>query len=103
MQQTDYTEVWAWSQYRFTKPTKFFRSQRYNIYHEQNFDFGKVRTARGAAINARVQFHNFWIFGSGLWIEGNRVSNTDLRGTSSITYPGGINYRHFFQTNNQKK
>ena len=103
LQQTDFTEVWAWSQYRFTKPTKLFRTQRYNIYHEQNFDFGKVRTARNTEINARVQFHNFWFFGNGLWIEGNRVSNTDLRGTSSITYPGAINYWYFFQTNNQKK
>lgn len=101
--QTDNVNNWVWSQYRVTKPTKLFRWQRYNFYHEQNLDFGGVRTSIGEELNMNVQFHNYWNFGTGIWREGLQVSNADLRGGPSITYPGGTNYWYWLGTNDQKK
>lgn len=101
--QTDNVNNWIWSQYRVTQPTKLFRWQRYSVYHEQNLDFGGVRTGTGSEFNMNVQFHNFWGFGNGLWVEGTQISNADLRGGPSITYPGGVNYWYWIGTNNQKK
>lgn len=101
--QTDNINNWVWSQYRVTKPSKLFRWQRYNVYHEQNVDFGGVRTGTGTELNMNVQLHNFWEFGNGLWVQGQQISNADLRGGPSMTYPGGINYWYWIGTNRQKK
>ncbi|MEM9339787.1 MAG: DUF5916 domain-containing protein [Bacteroidota bacterium] len=103
LRQTDNINNWAWTQYRVTKPTKLFRWQRYNFYHEQDLDFGGVRTSIGENLNMNVQFHNYWEFSHGVWIEGVKVSNADLRGGPSFTYPGGLNYWYWVGTNSQKK
>lgn len=101
--QTDNVNNWLWTQYRVTKPTKFFRAQRYRVYAEENVDFGGVQTSIGTELNLRWQFHNYWSFAQGTWIEGSSVSNADLRGGPSFIYPGGVNYWYWFQSNPQKK
>ncbi len=103
LSQTDNLNNWVWSQYQVTKPTKLFRSQRYNFYHEQNLDFGSVRTQVGTALNMNVQFRNLWQFGQGMFWESLSISNADLRGGSSIRYPAGLNYWYRVGTNEQKK
>ncbi|MCV9388141.1 DUF5916 domain-containing protein [Reichenbachiella ulvae] len=101
--QTDIINNWAWTQYRINKPTKLFRSQRYRAYIESNLDFGGVTTNKGGEINMNWDFHNLWSAGTGLWRQGSRISNADLRGGPSITYPGGFNYWYWFETNSRKK
>ena len=103
LRQTDVVNNWFWSQYRTNKVTKLFRNQRYSFYSEQNLDFGGVTTSRSLNFDAGVQFQNFWGFESGFFIEGNQVSNADLRGGPSIIYPGGKNWWYWIGTNNQKK
>ncbi len=101
--QTDNVNNWGWTQYRVTKPVGLFRSQRYNFYYEQNLDFGGVVTGKGADMNVNLEFKNYWRFGLGSYIGGTWVSNADLRGGPSITYPGEINYWYWLGTNEQKK
>lgn len=101
--QTDNINNWGWTQYRITKPTNLFRSQRYNFYYEQNRDFGGVLTDSGGDLNVNLELKNYWGVGSGLFISGTRVSNADLRGGPSITYPGEVNWWYWVGTNNQKK
>ncbi|MEO1257118.1 MAG: DUF5916 domain-containing protein, partial [Bacteroidota bacterium] len=72
------------------------------MYHEQNIDFGGVRTSVSTDFNFGMQFHNFWRFESGFNIQGISISNADLRGGPSITYPGGKEWWYWFGTNNQK-
>lgn len=101
--QTDNVNNWGWSQYRVTKPKGIFRSQRYNFYYERNLDFGGVVTGTGGDANINLEFQNYWRFGTGMFIGGTNVSNADLRGGPSITYPGETNWWYWFGTNNQKK
>ncbi|MEQ9405873.1 MAG: DUF5916 domain-containing protein [Cyclobacteriaceae bacterium] len=101
--QTDDFNNWIWTQYRVIKPNKLFRSQRYNFNYERNMDFGGVTTSTGANLNINLDFNNLWGFGTGLYVEGRQVSNADLRGGPSITYPGGTNWWYWIGTNNQKK
>lgn len=103
LRQTDDINNWFWTQYRIPKITRFFRSQRYNLYTELNNDFGGVLTNKGVNFNMNVQFKNFWEFGNGFWIGGSRVSNADLRGGPAIRYPGNVNYWMFVSTNRSKK
>lgn len=101
--QTDNINNWFWTQYRVNKLVGPFRWQNYNFYMEQNMDFGGVTTNKGMNFNMNWQFKNYWGFNQGVWIGGKGVSNADLRGGPSITYPGNINYWYSFGTNNQKK
>jgi len=103
MQSTDNWNHWLWTSYRLNKPTTMFRQQYYNIYHERNYDFGGTRTSMGADVNMGVQFHNYWGFEHGFYVEAESVSNNDLRGGPSITYQGGTNYWYWFGSNPQKK
>ena len=103
LRQTDVINNWFWNRYRINKITRFFRDQQYSFYTEQNMDFGGVTTSQSIDFNARVQLKNFWRLNSGFFIEGNQVSNADLRGGPSIIYPGGKNWWYWIGTNNQKK
>ncbi|MEP1032856.1 DUF5916 domain-containing protein [Ekhidna sp.] len=100
---TDNINNWFWSSYRVNKVTNLFRSQRYNMYMEQNMDFGGVTTGKGMNMNMNWEFINYWGFNQGIWIGGNRVSNADLRGGPSITYPGNVNYWYWIGSNSRKK
>lgn len=99
---TDNINNWFWSSYRVNKVTNLFRSQRYNTYMEQNLDFGGVTTGRGMNMNMNWEFVNYWEFNQGVWIGGDRVSNADLRGGPSITYPGNVNYWYWIGSNSRK-
>ena len=103
LRQTDIINNWVWTRYRVNRITKYFRNQYYNFYSERNLDFGGVAISTSADFNAGVQFKNFWGLESGFNIEGNQVSNADLRGGPSIIYPGGKNWWYWIGTNNQKK
>ncbi|GAB4230848.1 MAG: hypothetical protein Tsb0034_02890 [Ekhidna sp.] len=101
--QTDNINNWFFSRYRVNRIVGPFRSQSYNFYAEQNMDFGKVTTNKGFNFNLNWQFQNYWEYGQGFWLGGQSVSNADLRGGPSITYPGNFNYWYWFGTNPQKK
>lgn len=103
LQRTDNVNYWVWNRYQINDKTKYFRWQNYGIYHEQNYDFGGVRTSVSADFNMNLQFHNLWGFGSGLYVEGQNVANSDLRGGPSITYPGGSNWWYWIGSPDQKK
>lgn len=102
LRQTDNINNWLWTSYRVNKVTDLFRSQRYNMYMEQNMDFGGVTTGQGVNMNMNWEFINYWGFNQGVWIGGNRVSNADLRGGPSITYPGNVNYWYWIGSNSRK-
>ncbi len=99
---TDNINNWIWTSYRVNKVTNLFRWQRYNMYMEQNMDFGGITTGSGINMNMNWEFTNYWGFNQGVWIGGNRVSNADLRGGPSITYPGNVNYWYWIGTNSRK-
>lgn len=101
--QTDVINNWIWSSYRINKPTRLFRRQEYQMYSEQNVDFGGVQTLLGVNLNLNWEFKNLWEFGMGTWTQTTSISNADLRGGPSISYPGGVNLWYFFESNGQKK
>ncbi len=103
LQQTDNINNWVYARYQINDKTKLFRWQNYNIYHEQNYDFGGTRTSINANMNFNFQFHNFWGFETGFFTSGESISNADLRGGPSITYPGGTEVWFWVGTNQQKK
>jgi hypothetical protein len=100
---TDLINQWSWAQYRILNPFSIFRNLRINGNQWLNFDFGGTNTRRAINFNIHTQFINFWHVGTGGTLTGRRISNADLRGGPSITYPGGYEYWYYFQTDNRKK
>ena len=103
LQQTDNWNNWIWTRYRVNKVTKLFRSQRYQLFTERNYDFGRVSTGGGTNGNVNLEFKNFWNFFTGFWAGQDRVSNSALRGGPSMTIPGNFNVWYGLGTNRQKK
>lgn len=101
--QTDNVNNWFFTRYNVNKMVGPFRGQFYGLYVEQNMDFGGVTTNKGLNFDMNWDFKNYWGFGQGFWLGGERVSNADLRGGPSIRYPGNFNYWYWIGTNNQKK
>ncbi|MDH5608652.1 MAG: carbohydrate binding family 9 domain-containing protein, partial [Cyclobacteriaceae bacterium] len=103
MVQTDFLFHWFFAQYRILKPVGIFRWQRMVLVGYQGFDFDAVRIDRGGEFNYITQLTNFWKFGVAFNSSGESVSNADLRGGPAIRYPGGLNYRYWIESNEQKK
>ncbi|MGL1887192.1 MAG: carbohydrate binding family 9 domain-containing protein [Reichenbachiella sp.] len=101
--QTDVINNWLYNSYRINEPTSLFRRQRYDMYIEQNLDFGGTQTTLGLNLEVNWDFNNLWETGYGTWIETTSVSNADLRGGPSISYPGGTNFWYYIASNGQKK
>lgn len=101
--QTDYVSQWAWAQYRILKPFSIFRWFRINGNEYLTWDFDGVNLYRALNFNTHVQFKNYWYYGMGTTIQGENISNADLRGGPSIKYPGGKEYWAYMGTNDQKK
>ncbi|MEQ9466363.1 MAG: DUF5916 domain-containing protein [Ekhidna sp.] len=103
LRQTDIINNWAWTNYRINKVTKLFRNQSYNMYFEQNLDFGGVVLESSMNGNVFLEFKNLWRFETGFFLTDEQVSNADLRGGPSIIYPGGNEIWYWIGTNTQKK
>lgn len=103
LRQTDIINNWVWTSYRINKVTKLFRNQSYNMYFEQNLDFGGVILESSMNGNAFLEFKNLWRFESGFFLTDEQISNADLRGGPSIIYPGGNEIWYWVGTNTQKK
>lgn len=99
----DLINHWSWAQYRILKPFSIFRSIRINGNEYLHFDYGGNNTRRALNFNAHTQFKNFWYAGAGTTFTGRRISNADLRGGPAITYPGGVDYWYYFESDNRKK
>lgn len=101
--QTDQQKQSILLQYRVPNPVGIFRSQYYNLYQSQLWDFGGRNLSRDQEINSQVQFKNFWEFGTGISYNEHSISNADLRGGPALQYPGNIQYWVWAGTDRRKK
>lgn len=101
--QTDIMTQWVWLQYRKLKSFGAFRSMRTNFTQYLSWDFGGINTERGLEMNGHLEFKNFWGISSGFELTGNTISNADLRGGPSLTYPGRFNQWLWVGTDHRKK
>ncbi|HQQ98176.1 MAG TPA: DUF5916 domain-containing protein [Cyclobacteriaceae bacterium] len=101
--QTDQQKQWLLLQYRIPNPVGILRSQYYNVYQSQSWDFGGHSLSSDKEINSQVQFKNFWELGMGLSHNDHSVSNADLRGGPALRYPGNIQYWLWAGTDRRKK
>ncbi|MFO7575493.1 MAG: DUF5916 domain-containing protein [Bacteroidales bacterium] len=78
-----------WSGYSINKPFGIFNRVRFNTNLYNFWDFGGTRTGTGGNLSIYTQFKNMWSTSIGYNISlNNQISNTLLRGGSSMKTPG---------------
>ena len=92
-----------WVGYKINQPFSIFRSININGSQWNGWDFGKVYLFHGGSLNFNAQFTNFWSFGFNIFREGQGVSNSILRGGSSIVEMGKLNFSMNISSNSRKK
>ncbi len=92
-----------WAQYRIWEPFSIFRRLNVNVNQWGFWDFGFTNTANGGNINFNTQFKNYWHFGTGINIQGEDISNSELRGGPSLKSPGGWSNWFNINTDMRKK
>ncbi|MDH5366144.1 MAG: carbohydrate binding family 9 domain-containing protein [Cyclobacteriaceae bacterium] len=100
---TDQVNQWTWAQYRILKPFSIFQSIRINGNQYLGWDFGGVSTSKAINVNGHMRFKNLWGFSMGSTIQGESISNADLRGGPSMKYPGSKNQWTWIGTDRSKK
>ncbi len=103
LRSADFLSHWTWLRYRILKPFSVFRSANFRGRYRLRWDFDGVNMRKSLWVNSNAQLKNFWWIWTGANIQGDIVSNADLRGGPSIRYPGGINYWYGFDTDRRKK
>lgn len=101
--QTDKVRQWTFLQYRVPKPVGITRSQYYNAFHSNAWDFDGRMLGRDYELNMFFELKNLWEMGNGVGYTEFSSSNADLRGGPSIRYPGNINYWFYASTDRRKK
>ncbi len=103
LRQTDQIRQWGRVEYKVVNPVGITRSQYYNVYQSQQWDFDWRTIYRDYEINAFVELKNFWEAGNGLGFTEFGGSNADLRGGPFIRYPASFSYWAFLGTDGRKK
>ncbi|MEP2773696.1 MAG: DUF5916 domain-containing protein [Fulvivirga sp.] len=103
LSQTDMMTQWLWVQYRKLNPFGPFRSMRLNMTQWVDWDFGGIELEKGVDFNGHVEFKSFLAVSTGFSINSNSISNADLRGGPSVTYPGRVSQWFWMGTDNRKK
>jgi hypothetical protein len=101
--QTDQLVQWTWAQYRILKPFSIFRYMRINGSQWTTWDFDGKKIETGYELAHNFQFRNYWGMNYSVTYEPTVVSNADLRGGPALRYPGRMNYRVFFYSDERKK
>ena len=76
--------------YRVWEPFSIFRELNINLNQWTIFDFGGNLNHKGGNVNINTQFKNYWSLSTGINPEFKGLSNSMLRGGSSIFIPGSI-------------
>lgn len=93
----------AFAQYRIWEPFSIFRNFNININQWRAWDFGGVNNVNGGNINFRTQLKNYWSLSTGINLQGQRITNSLLRGGPSMKMPGSFNNYISIRTDNRKK
>jgi hypothetical protein len=93
----------TWAGYQRLKQFSVFRSFRLNYNHWSRWDFGGQHLYQAFNTNAHAQFMSNWQVGSGFTFEVLDISNTALRGGSSLRRPNGFGNFAYIGSDNRKK
>jgi hypothetical protein len=102
MQQADYILNVFWTGYNFSEPFSIFRSLYLNNDVYVMSDFGGNILAIGYEYNANAYFRNYWSGAAGGGFNFHQVSNSILRGGSTMYLPNNARIFYSLSTDERK-
>jgi len=93
----------TWCGFVFQKPISIFRSGKLNYNHWARWDFSGQLLFVNFDVSAHAVFKNYWQLGSGVTWNPYDVSNTALRGGSSLRKPAGMGWYRYINSDTRKK
>lgn len=93
----------TWAGIQWPKQHGIFRRFRINYNHWLKWDFGGQLLNAAINSNSHATFTNNWQIGGGLTYNLVDISNTALRGGSSLRLPSNFNQFGYIQSDNRKK
>ena len=93
----------AFANYRIWEPFSIFRNISVSFNQWKAWDFGLINDVNGGNMSFRTQFKNYWNVSTGFNLQGQRITNSMLRGGPSMKMPGSFNNYIFIQSDNRKK
>ena len=89
----DSRSAWAWIQYRTTDRWWIFKEtyNNFNFYPSWNFD--GVCYQLGGNFNTNITFTNYWSFGGGVEVQGEKYSDVETRGNGLVGMAGASDMR----------
>lgn len=92
-----------WLGYKFTKPKGIMRSANLNLNQWNVWNFFGQYLNSGGNVNGFVQLTNQWSVGSGINMESETLSSSQLRGGPSMYLPASKNFWYSVQSDPRKK
>jgi hypothetical protein len=93
----------TWAGVHWQKPFFLFRTARINYNHWSRWDYGGQFLYQAFNTNTHATFNNNWQSGTGLTWTAYEVSNTDLRGASSMRLPANLAHNIYVNSDFRKK
>ncbi|NII28441.1 carbohydrate binding family 9 domain-containing protein [Pseudoflavitalea sp. X16] len=93
----------TWAGVHWQKPFFLFRTARINYNHWSRWDYGGQFLYQAFNTNTHAVFNNNWQSGTGLTWTVYEVSNTDLRGASSMRLPANLAHNLYVNSDFRKK
>jgi hypothetical protein len=79
--------VWSWLQYRTTDDWWIVRNSFNNLNLFSSWNYDGINYQMGGNFNTYVELRNFWSFGGGVEIQGEKFSDEELRGNGLWEWP----------------
>jgi len=92
-----------WSGYKFTKPYGIMRSANLNINQWNAWNYFGEHLLLGGNFNGHIQFKNQWAFHTGLNLDTESLSPSQLRGGPMMVMPGDHSFWYFVESDIRKK
>ena len=93
----------TWVGMQVQRPFSIFRNARVSYNHWLRWDYNGQLLYQQVNMNTHSIFRNNWQNGTGVTWNPYDVSNTSLRGASSLRRPDGIGWSYYLTTDSRKK
>jgi hypothetical protein len=103
MNRADEVNQFGWAGYQFRNPIGIFRRVELNANEWVDWDTSGQLLRKAVNTNMHFNFLNAWRLGYSLTREWEKVSNTELRGGPSSTWPGRWGYEAYGYTDERPK
>ncbi len=102
VRRADTIEQFGWVQFRWDKPTRWYRNIRLNLNQWNGWNFGGDRRDLGGNVNAHIVLTSNWSAGTGVNVQAAGIDDRAARGGPAFRSKRGGNIWYYVNTDTRK-